>query len=182
MVMLRPKKLPSEMNKPYNPYDSDLDEFPWFLLFLEEDLKKVMYEPRIWEAFLKWSCLGEGEAANVLTYGTYPYVNVKGKLVGSTAAHDHGHFSPSRPDEIWIRRDAVQNYEKTTDQHKEYEYAKYLEYLILHELVHWARHHSGVGDDYTETKKDPAGLIKEFDTGNLFGEEAYKNFYKPHLK
>src|SRR3990170_7395961 len=113
MVMLRQKKLPTEMN-PLIKFDSDLDEFPWFLIFLE-DLHKVRFESRIWEAFKKWSCLSENEAYKVLSYGTYPYINVKGNLVGSTASGDHGHFKPSRPQDIWIRRDEVQRYEKTTD-------------------------------------------------------------------
>ena len=180
MVMLRQKKLPTEMN-PLIKFDSDLDEFPWFLIFLE-DLHKVRFESRIWEAFKKWSCLSENEAIKVLTYGTYPYINVKGNLVGSTATGDHGHFKPSRPHDIWIRRDEVQRYEKTTDPHVELATGKYLEYLILHELVHWGRHLSGAGDDFEVTKLDPNNFMKDFDSGNLFGEEAYKNFYKPHLK
>lgn len=180
MVMLRYKKLPSEI-KPENNFDSDLDEFPWFLIFLE-DLNLVRFDSRVWEAFKKWSCLSETEATKVLTYGTLPYINVKGAMQGSKAAHDHGHFKPSKPDDIWIRRDTVVTYERTTDPNVELESGKYLEYLILHELVHWGRHHSGVGDDFEVTKLDPNGFMKDFDSGNLFGEEAYKNFYKPHLK
>lgn len=180
MVMLRYKKLPSEIN-PNNDFDSDLDEFPWFLIFLE-DFNLVRFDPRVWEAFKNWSCLSENEAAKVLTYGTLPYINVKGALQGPKAAHDYGHFEPSKPNDIWIRRDTVVRYEKTTDPNVELETGKYLEYLILHELVHWGRHHSGAGDDFEITKPDSYGFMKDFDSGNLFGEEAYRNFYKPHLK
>ena len=180
MVMLRPVKLPSEKTTE-NKFDSDLDEFPWFLNYLE-DLHKVRFESRVWEAFKKWSCLSENEAYNAVTYGTYPYINVKGRLTGSTAVYDHGHFTPSKPWDLWIRRDLVQTYEKTVDPTAEFETGKSMEYLILHELVHWARHHSGVGDDFEVTKPGPNGVVIDFDSGKLFGEEAYKNFYKPHIK
>jgi hypothetical protein len=162
MVMLRYKKLPSERTNE-NPYDSDLDEFPWFLNFLET-LSQIRNQPKIWEAFVNWSSLSNDEAFNAVSYGTFPYINVKGNLFGS--AHDYGHFKPSMPNDIWIRRDKVQTYEKTQDPGEEWRTAKYLEKLILHELVHWGRHASGVGDDFE---------VNNSDSGDLFEADAYND-------
>jgi hypothetical protein len=98
MVMLRPKKLPSEV-RPNNPFESDLDEFPNVLNFLE-DLSEVRFNSKVWEAFKNWSNLAKTEAHKVLTYGAYPYINVKGTISGTGAAHDHGNFKPSQPNDI----------------------------------------------------------------------------------
>lgn len=147
-----------------------LDEFPWFHLFLEE-LPEIHYRSKIWESFLEWSCLSDREGLKVVSYGTFPFVNVKASIFDS--AHDYGHFKPSRPNDIWIRRDSVQTYEKTKDVTKEWQTARYLEMLILHELVHFGRHHSGAGDDF-----EYGGL----DSGDMFEKQAYINPNLPHIE
>jgi hypothetical protein len=148
---------------------SDLEEFPWFHLFLEE-FNSVRNESKVWEAFLEWSGLSDQDAFDAVSYGTFPYVNVKKSIFDS--AHDYGHFNSNFPDHIWVRRDSVQTYEKTTDPSVEYRTGKYLEMLILHELVHWGRHRSALGDDFEE-----GGL----DSGKLFAKAAYNDPYNPHL-
>lgn len=146
-----------------------LDEFPWFHMYLEE-LNQARYESKIWEAFLEWSCLSDNVAFNAVSYGTFPIVNIKKSIFDN--AHGYGHFDPNFPQDIWVRRDSVQTYENTTDPTEEWQTAKYLEMLILHELVHWGRHHSGAGDDF-----EYDGL----DSGKMFANAAYKNRHKPHL-
>lgn len=150
-------------------HNSNLDEFPWFLGFLEE-LNEVRNNSRVWEAFVEWSALSENEAFKTVSYGTYPIVNIKKSIFDS--AHDYGHFNPSYPDDIWIRRDSVQTYEKTNDPNVEWKTGKYLEMLILHELVHFGRFHSGVGDDFEVNGRD---------SGKLFAKDAYTDPYNPHL-
>jgi hypothetical protein len=149
--------------------NDQMEEFPWFHMFLEE-LVSVQYSSKIWEAFQEWSGLDESEALKAVSYGTFPIVNIKKSIFDN--AHDYGHFSESKPDDIWVRRDSVQTYEKTTDATVEWETGKYLEMLILHELVHWGRFHSALGDDFEEN-----GL----DSGKLFANAAYTNRHKPHL-
>ena len=147
----------------------DLDTFPWFHLYLEE-FNNVRYDSKRWEPFLEWSGLSDDDAFNAVSYGTYPFVNVKKSIFDS--AHDYGHFNPNFPDDIWVRRDSVQNYENTSDEVKAFQTAKYLEMLILHELVHWGRHRSALGDDFED-----GGL----DSGKLFAKAAYKDPFNPHL-
>lgn len=149
--------------------NEQLDEFPWFHLFLE-DLSRLRYESKIWEPFLEWSSLSDTMAARAVAYGTFPIVNVKKSIFDN--AHDYGHFKPSFPDDIWIRRDSVQTYEKTEDPAVEWKTGKYLESLILHELVHWGRNASGVGDDF-----ESGGL----DSGDMFQKAAYSDPNNPHL-
>ncbi len=149
--------------------NKDLDEFPWFHLFLEE-LFQIRENSKVWEPFLEWSSLPDSEAYRAVCYGTFPFVNVKGSLFGDP--HSYGHFSPSTPDDIWVRRDSVQTYEKTSNPGIEWKTGKYLEMLILHEMVHWGRHHSGVGDDF---------YVGEADSGRMFAKAAYNDPYNPHL-
>lgn len=149
--------------------NNHLDEFPWFHLFLEE-LAKVRYESKVWEAFQEWSGLSDTEALRAVSYGTFPIVNIKKSIFDN--AHGYGHFNPKYPDDIWVRRDSVQTYEKTTDPNVEWRTAKYLEMLILHELVHWGRHYGALGDDF-----ENGGL----DSGKLFANDAYQDRHNPHL-
>ena len=148
--------------------DSQIVEFPWFDMFLM-DFSYVRDLPKVWNAFLKWSYLDEETAANAVSYGTFPIVNVKKSL---HSPYDNGHWNISMPNEVWIRRDEVKIYEKTMDPIIEFNAAKYLESLILHELVHWGRYQMSAEDPYYEGQKD---------SGDMFKREAYKDPNQPHL-
>lgn len=150
--------------------DKHIVEFSKFDSYLQNFSNSVQDSQKVWDAFLKWSCLDVSSAVEVLSYGTYPIIKIKDSIFDS--AHDYGHFNPSFPDEIWIRRDAVQTFDKTTDARVEFEKGKYLESLILHELVHWGRY-------WTSSEDESEGGL---DNGDKFQEEAYKNVYKPHLQ
>lgn len=149
-------------------YD-DLDTFPWFHLYLE-DFNSIRSDSKRWEPFLEWSGLSPDDAFTAVSYGTYPIVNIK-KSINSNA-HDYGHFNPNFPDDIWIRRDSVQIYENTEDEARAFQTEKYLEKLILHELVHWGRHRGALGDEFEYDGRD---------SGDMFEESAYSNPNMPHL-
>lgn len=148
--------------------NDDLDRYPWFHLFLEE-FSYVRQDSKRWEPFLEWSGLSETAAFDAVSYGTFPFVNVKKTLY---SPYDYGHFSPKFPNDIWIRRDSVQGYETTEDEARAFQYAKYLEKLILHELIHWGRHAGALGDDFEYSGND---------SGDMFENAAYSNPNMPHL-
>ena len=148
--------------------NNDLDTFPWFHRYLEE-FNSVRFDSKRWEAFLEWSGLSENDAATAISYGTFPIINIKPTL---SSPHDHGHFNPNFPDDIWIRRDSVQTYEHTEDEARAFQTAKYLEKLILHELVHWGRNYAALGDDFEYDGND---------SGDMFENAAYSNPNLPHL-
>jgi len=90
--------------------------------------------------------------------------------------HAYGHFNSSRPNEIGISRIEELN---TLESPKAtstaiYQDEKYLQKLLLHELVHWGRYWSMDDDKYV----DPAS---QTDTGDAFENEAYDNPDMPHL-
>lgn len=149
--------------------DEDIVEFPNFDVYLQT-FHKIQDNKKVWDAFLKWSYLPIDTADESVSYATYPIVNVKKSIFGN--AYDYGHYSSDFPDDIWIRRDSVQTYEKSNDATKIHQTERYLESLILHEMVHWGRYQMSSKD-----KDDPDGT----DSGDKFQKEAYTNPHKPHL-
>jgi hypothetical protein len=150
--------------------DKHIVEFSKFDSYLQNFSNSVQDSQKVWDAFLKWSFLDVAAAVEALSYGTYPIIKVKDSIFGS--AHDYGHFKSSFPNEIWIRRDSVQTFNSTTDATVEYQTGKYLESLILHEMVHWGRYWTSSED------KEEGGL----DNGDRFQAEAYKDVNNPHIQ
>ncbi len=151
--------------------DKHIVEFSKFDSYLQNFSNSVQDSQKVWEAFLKWSCLDVAAAVEALSYGTYPIIKIKKSAQDNAADGDYGHFNSSFPNEIWIRRDTVESFDRTKDANREFMYGKYLESLILHEIVHWGRHWMSMED------KIEGGL----DTGDKFQAEAYTNVNQPHL-
>lgn len=149
--------------------DKDIVDFPNFEGYLQT-FQQIQDNKKVWDAFLKWSYLPADLAVQSVSYATYPIVNVKKSIFDN--AYDYGHFSPERPDDIWVRRDSVQTYENSEDTTEVYQTERYLESLILHEMIHWGRYHMSSLD-----KEEKDGT----DSGDKFQAEAYSNPYKPHL-
>jgi hypothetical protein len=147
-------------------YDQHIVEFPRFEFFLQSLGSNVQDNDRIWEAFLKWSTLDVDSAVTCLSWGAFPIVKVRKEFDPGS----HGSFKPSEPDIISVRRDKVSDYSNGKDETRVYQHGKFLEMLILHELVHWGRHAMS-REDYED---DP-------DSGRRFAMEAYDNVAQPHL-
>lgn len=156
--------------------DISRQEYPNFDKYLQYFIQ-AMDEPRIWNAFLKWSCLDESSAIKCVSYNTFPEIVVPSKEKVLTAGvHSYGHFKPSLPNQININKvsDLITLDSDKTSAAELYRTEKYMQKLILHELVHWGRFWSMESDDYV----DKATLT---DTGDAFELDAYDNPDKPHL-
>ncbi len=156
--------------------DSKIDEYPNFDKYLQYFVQS-MDEPRVWDAFLKWSCLDENSAIKCVSYNTYPEIVVpsKDKLL-TAGVHSYGHFKPSLPNQINVNKvsELINLESSKTSSAKLYQTEKYLQKLILHELVHWGRCWSMEEDEYV----DKATLT---DTGDAFEIDAYSNPDMPHI-
>lgn len=155
---------------------SKIEEYPNFDKYIQYFVQ-VMDEPRIWDAFLKWSCLDENTAINCVSYNTFPEIVLPDKkTVLIAGVHGYGHFKPSLPDQININKinelNALES-DKTSSAGL-YQAEKYLQKLILHELVHWGRHQAMEPDEYVDK-------VKLIDTGDAFEAEAYNDPSYPHL-
>jgi hypothetical protein len=132
------------------------EDFPNFDRYLQE-FARVMSEPKIWNAFKKWSGLSDSLAQMSVTYGGAPVID----FLPQTTRH-HGEFQPASSHRIWIRVDKVRDYENSQD----YSNGKYLQLLILREMVDWGRHLAHLHDD------DRSGGV---DNRDRFEDEAYSH-------
>jgi hypothetical protein len=142
--------------------DIGVADFPNFNSYLQ-GFNRVLREPRIWDAFKKWSGLNSALAQMSASYGSAPAID----FLPLSATH-YGEFKPSYSHRIWIRIDKVRSYEN----HQRYNDGKYLQKLILHEMVHWGRHIAHLDD------ADRGGCV---DNGDRFENDAYTNPYQPWL-
>ncbi len=155
---------------------SSAKEYPNFDIYLQYFVQ-AMDEPRVWEAFKKWSCLDESSAIKCVSYNTYPEIVVPNKdKVLTAGVHSYGHFKPSLPNQINVNKvsELIAIDSGKTSSAKLYQTEKYLQKLILHELVHWGRYWSMEDDEYV----DKATLT---DTGDAFEIDAYSNPDMPWL-
>lgn len=148
--------------------DDHIVEFPNFEFFLHGLSSRVQDEQKVFDAFLKWSTLDVSAAVECLSFSTNPLILVPKSITGP---HSYGEFECAQPNLIEVRRDKVQEFDKGRDEAKIYRDGKYLEMLILHELVHWGRHWMS-REDYED---DP-------DSGRRFAIEAYADYTHPHIK
>ena len=153
-----------------------IDVYPNFDTYLQYFVQ-VVDEPRIWEAFLSWSCLDESTAIKCVSYATWPMIAIPPPEKFQTAGvHGYGHFEASKPDQIGIEKlEKLRTIESSTASSASvYRAEKYLQKLILHELVHWGRYWAMESDDYVD--KDTLT-----DTGDAFEIDAYDDPDNPHL-
>jgi len=153
-----------------------IDDYPNFDSYLQYFVQ-VMDEPRIWDAFLKWSCLDESTATKCVSYATWPMIVVPPpEKLEYAGVHGYGHFDSSKPNEIGIEKlEKLRTLESPSSSSTSiYNAEKYLQKLILHELVHWGRYWAMESDEYV----DKATWT---DTGDAFEIDAYANPDFPHL-
>lgn len=141
----------------------DRDSHPNFVAYLKR-LPLVQFVPKIWTPFVKWSGLSESQAKKTVAWGMLPWIHL-----GPITMIDHGGFDEKFPDRITIKSAVVRAYENRQDFKDE----KYLEKLILHETIHWARNLLGMPD------KEEGPL--RVDSGDQFENAAYTNPYQPWL-
>lgn len=137
------------------------------------DLRLVMNDKRVWDAFLKWSTLDQMPdlAVKCVTGGNLPYVdllNPDGKI--------YGEWDKLKPDYLSLNNTDVKSagFEKDPDKRKAK--LKELEITILHELVHWGRHQTCSDHDWYEKagkKWRINNVTRQADCGHMFEMEAY---------
>jgi hypothetical protein len=142
--------------------DIGIADFPNFDSYLQ-GFNRVLREPKIWKAFKKWSGLSDGFAQMSVNYGSAPAIDFL-----PLSSTDYGGFEEAYAHRIWIRIDTVRTYEN----HQRYNDGKYLQELILHEMVHWGRHLLRLPDS------EHGGYV---DNGDRFENDAYVDPYRPWL-
>lgn len=159
-----------------NSYIAYRLSFAGFLIY--SDLRLVVNNKKVWDAFLKWSTLSHDEAVKCVTGGTFPKVDCQ-----NTDGTVNGCFKPSKPDYISLFKYDVTGASLEEDPIKRNEKLKMLESTILHELVHWGRHKNGVEQTkYAIIKgKFVETGFGDIDVGQRFEMEAYSNPDKPWL-
>jgi hypothetical protein len=114
------------------------------------------YVPKRYKAYAK-HCGDDAKALEGITYCTGPKLKVV-DTVTAIGEFANGYFwEPHGKDNLFIDRKNAKKYEKNPDK-----YHVAIQYLLLHELIHWAR--------------SAGGLSEEFDgqeAGNSFEVEAY---------
>src|SRR5687768_2390252 len=115
------------------------------------------YIPGRYKKFLTHS--GDAERAKkTLKLGQGPSFKIgdTAAIIGDTA---NGFFWANFPNDIYLE---IANALKFEDDHSKYEVA--LQYLLLHELIHYVRHHASLADDT---------LADGSDLGDAFEKDAY---------
>jgi hypothetical protein len=115
------------------------------------------YIPGRYKKYLKHSG-DEARAKKALQFGQGPSFKIRNTkaIIGSTA---NGFFWASYPNDIYLE---IANAKKFEANHAKYEIA--LQYLLLHELIHYVRHHASLADD---------NLADGSDLGDAFENDAY---------
>jgi len=140
--------------------DIGIADFPNFDRHLRS-LNRVISQPRIWNAFTKWSGLSKSQAQMSVSYGSAPAIDFL-----PMSSTDYGGFEEAFPHRIWLRIDKVREYENRLQPAS----GRFLHMLILHEMVHWGRHLFHLPDSAH------GGYV---DNGDNFENEAYDNPYNP---
>ena len=115
------------------------------------------YIPTRFKKYLKHS--GDADRAKkAVKLGDGPHFKIRdtASIIGDTS---NGFFWAMYPQDIYLE---VANAEKLEKDHAKYEIA--LQYLLLHELIHYVRYHAGLPDD---------NLADGTDLGDAFEKDAY---------
>lgn len=136
--------------------------FPNLKSYLVQDLPQVIKRKTIYDAFVKWSGIGDKRgtplftsSAVILAFAPSMPPEVLVKPLGDA----HGLFEPKVPNRILLDKPLVDFYENNSCGDAE----SLLEAVILHELIHFARFKFGL--------PDPPWYAKE--SGMAFETEAY---------
>lgn len=140
--------------------DIGIADFPNFDRYLQ-GFNRVMSQPRIWTAFKKWSGLSNAQALMSVSYGSAPAIDFL-----PLSSVDYGGFEEASAHRIWIRIDKLRSYEN----HQATSVGRYLQMVILHEMVHWGRHLVHLPDNVHGAYVD---------NGDKFENEAYDDPNNP---
>ncbi|MEZ5426553.1 MAG: hypothetical protein R2747_09835 [Pyrinomonadaceae bacterium] len=140
------------------------DEFPKFGAFLDNRFPMLeAFSPEIFEVFAEF-CMSKDLARQALKRGKYPLVKVKvlinpkiGKVDRRVGGLYAGECEPTEKNVIFIQKENVVAYEEGNGN------PFFLERVILHETVHWARF---IG-------RKPARTPDDKEAGSQFEIKAY---------
>jgi hypothetical protein len=112
-------------------------------------------------------CINEKWATIGITNGDGPTLTVR-DLKPLDKDNPLGLFIYTMPDAIFIHQDLVKLYESDANK-----YEIGLQYLVLHELIHWARFHGGEPAKVVATPKRPLRGARPGEAGDEFEFYAY---------
>ena len=155
--------------------------FPRLAKWISTEIPKCRHNPRIWEAFLKYSQLTPKQATAALSWGVAPRIDV-------AAMRSYGAYKPWfkwNRDKIFISRGLCRKFERQDpDIRVGKPWDLIMKATILHEMVHW-------GDWITDLTDQPDAIIydqvkdkwlegkdgKGVDVGFQFENEAFYGIY-----
>ena len=122
--------------------------------------------PKRYQEYVRY-CINEKWAVIGITAGDGPMLTVR-DLKPLHQDDPAGLFIPGMPDSIFIHEQLVKLYEADPSK-----YEIGLQYLVLHELIHWARHQGGEPAKVVATPKRPLRGQRPGEAGDEFEYYAY---------
>ena len=147
----------SPTRKDYDMITTELGSYPKLAKYLRTMLPiSPRYVPKRYKAYAK-HCGDDAKALEGITYGRGPTlkaVDVKAAIGEEANAY---FWEPHGKDNLFIEIKNAKKYEKNPDK-----YHVAIQYLMLHELIHWARHALSLSVE-----------VDGKEAGNSFEVEAY---------
>jgi hypothetical protein len=148
----------------WDPTEIDHVLFPKLDKFLKNEFcPRVVKNKVVWKAFKEHSKLDNVQAKTAVEFGKSEPLLVVDELPGN------GRYKKSKPDTIFLDLDIAIAFEDHPQRLK-----RVVESTVLHEMVHWGRHHDG--DPKTKSGKyngTKAGKFKGVEAGKKFECSAY---------
>jgi hypothetical protein len=128
--------------------------YPKFYALVNSLYSRALKDPIILNAlksFGHFSKDSKGDLAlyNMLQFGKGAEIIVQNENISSYKDR-YGHFDPSNPDEIFIDKSLVEEYEKTTNTVLDQTLSLFLFISVLHETVHYANNLNGFDEEEFE--------------------------------
>jgi hypothetical protein len=157
----------------WDPKDIDRSLFPTLDRFLRTEFcSRVRKNKVVWKAFKEHSKLKDEDALEAIEFGETLPLLVVDELPGN------GRYKKSKPNTIFIDLDVAMAFEDHSVRLK-----RVVESTLLHEMVHWGRHHDG--DAKTKSGKyngTKSGKFKGVEVGKKFECSAYGGDITMHRK